>query len=456
MKIVIVGAGNVGSALARTLSLEGKDVVVIDRNPEAAERIENELDVAVVCGNGSRPMVLEKAGVKKDGDVDALVSCADRDDTNLMACWLAKHAGVKRVLARVRDLGFTDTPDWAEDLGIDVMVSPERSLSREIASLLTFNAAVHLSELFNGRAGSFAFRVEEDSPICGMSLSELGAAHPDLGAVMVYVERGDDGFVPSGDWTAAAGDLCFVVTLHERVRSIQKLFNVEHQKRLSRVIIVGGGRLGTNLAHRLSSNVPKVDTILVEKDMEKCARLARQFPDVEVIHGDGMDKTLMAELGVARANGVVTATADDELNVVMAALAKVKETVKTIAVVRKEIYEDLEGRLPVDVLINPNQTLTSTFLRYIRYPKLGGMLSLIDRIGAEVFEFTLQEGHGAAGKAIMDLHLPKGILIAIIKRGNRYLVPRGPEVLHAGDEISVFAMSGQMPEAMRIFKVDEQ
>ncbi|MGI6075535.1 MAG: Trk system potassium transporter TrkA [Pyramidobacter sp.] len=456
MKIVIVGAGNVGSALARTLSQEGKDVVVIDRSPEAAVKIGNELDVSTICGNGSRPLVLEKAGVKKGGDVDVLVGCTDRDDTNLMACWLAKHAGVGRVLARVRDLGFTDTPDWAEDLGIDVMVSPERSLSREIASLLTFNAAVHSSELFNGRAGSFAFRVEENSPICGVSLRELGARYPDLGAIIVYVERGDDGFVPSGDWTAAAGDLCFVVTLHERVQYIQKLFNVEHQKRLSRVIIVGGGRLGTNLAHRLSSNVPKVDTILVEKDREKCARLARQFPDVKVINGDGMDKALMAGLGVAKANGVVAATANDELNVVMAALVNVREKVKTIAVVRKEIYEDLEGHLPVDVLINPNLTLVSTFLRYIRYPQLGGMLSLIDRIGAEVFEVTLQSGHSVVDRRIMDLKLPKGILIAVIKRGSRYLVPGGAEVLHAGDAISVFAMSGQMAEAMRIFKVDGQ
>jgi trk system potassium uptake protein TrkA len=456
MKIVVVGAGDVGSTIARTLSAEGRDVVVVERDPEAADKIENEQDVSVVRGNGSRPMVLEKAGVKKDGDVDALVACTDKDDTNIMACWLAKHAGVKQVLARVRDLEFTDTPDWAEDLGIDVMASPERSLSREIASLLTFNAAVHSSELFNGRAGSFAFRVEEDSPICGLSLRELGIKYPGLGAIIVYVERGSDGFVPSGDWTAEEGDLCFVVTLHERVQSIQKLFDVGRQKRLARVIIVGGGKLGTNLAHRLSSNVPKVETILVEKNMTKCERLAQEFPDVKVINGDGMDKTLMMQLGVDKANGVVAATADDELNVIIAVLAKVQDNVKTIAVVRKEIYEDLEGRLPVDVLVNPNKTLASTFLRYIRYPNSAGMLSLIDRIGAELFEFTLRPGHPAIGKKIMDLNLPKGILIAIIKRGSKYLVPGGSETLCEGDAISVFAMSEQMPEAMRIFRVGQQ
>ena len=440
--------------LARTLSEDAHDVVVVDRNEDLATRIAEELDVSVVRGNGSRPDVLAQAGVVKDGGVDVLIACTDRDETNLMACWLAKRAGVPRVLSRVRDLEFTDTPDWAQDLGIDVMASPERSLSREIASLLRFNAAVHTSELFNGRAGSFAFHVEKDSPICGLSLRELGLKYPQLGAIVVYVERGEDGFVPSGEWTAQEGDVCFVVTLHERVTAIQKLFDVERQKRLSRVIIVGGGKLGTNLAKRLCSNVPKVETTLVEKNLEKCERLAREFPDVKVINGDGMDSDLMKQLGVDKANGVVAATSNDELNVIIAALANINENVKTVAVVRKDVYKELEDRLPVDVLVNPNRTLANTFLRYIRYPSSAGMLSLIDRIGAEMLEFLLRPGNPAVGKRIMDLNLPRGILIAVIKRGGKYLVPGGAETLQEGDVISVFAMSEKMPEAMHFFKVD--
>ncbi|MBO5493640.1 MAG: Trk system potassium transporter TrkA [Pyramidobacter sp.] len=454
MKVVIVGAGNVGMTLARTLSEDAHDVVVVDRNEDLATRIAEELDVSVVRGNGSRPDVLAQAGVVKDGGVDVLIACTDRDETNLMACWLAKRAGVPRVLSRVRDLEFTDTPDWAQDLGIDVMASPERSLSREIASLLRFNAAVHTSELFNGRAGSFAFHVEKDSPICGLSLRELGLKYPQLGAIVVYVERGEDGFVPSGEWTAQEGDVCFVVTLHERVTAIQKLFDVERQKRLSRVIIVGGGKLGTNLAKRLCSNVPKVETTLVEKNLEKCERLAREFPDVKVINGDGMDSDLMKQLGVDKANGVVAATSNDELNVIIAALANINENVKTVAVVRKDVYKELEDRLPVDVLVNPNRTLANTFLRYIRYPSSAGMLSLIDRIGAEMLEFLLRPGNPAVGRRIMDLNLPRGILIAVIKRGGKYLVPGGAETLQEGDVISVFAMSEKMPEAMHFFKVD--
>ncbi len=458
MKVVIVGAGNVGTTLARTLSADSHDVVVIEKDESAAARVAEEVDASVVRGNGSRPDVLAAAGVAKDGGVDVLIACTDRDETNLMACWLAKRAGVPRVLSRVHDLEFTDTPDWAQDLGIDVMASPERSLSREIASLLRFNAAMHTSELFNGRAGSFAFLVEADSPICGMSLRRLGMEYPHLGAIIVYVERERDGeksgFVPSGDWVAREGDVCFVVTLHERVARIQKLFDVERQKRLSRVIIVGGGKLGTNLAKRLCSNVPKVETTLVEKNLEKCERLSRECPDVRVINGDGMDTELMTQLGVDKANGVVAATENDELNVVIAALANINENVKTIAVVRNPVYKQLENRLPVDVLVAPNRTLANTFLRYIRYPSSAGMLSLIDRIGAEMLEFLLRPGNPANGRRIMDLRLSKGILIAMIRRGGKYLVPGGAEVLQEGDVISVFAMADRMPEAMHFFKVD--
>lgn len=455
MKIVVVGAGNVGYTVAQTLSAEGKSVIVVERDADRAEKVEEEQDVSVIRGNGARPAVLEQTGILKDhNDVDALIACTDRDETNLMACWLAKRAGVKRVLSRVKDLEFTDTPEWAAELGIDVMASPERSLSREITSLLTVNAAVHTSELHEGRAGSFTFRVAKSSLICGLSLRELGEKYPDFGAVIVYVERNQEGFVPSGDWRAKEGDLCFVVTLYERIADIQKLFDsTKAKKRLSRVIIVGGGKLGTNLANRLTT-AARVETTLVEKDAEKCERLAREFQSVKVIHGDGMDKELMLQLGVDKADGVVAATANDELNVIIAALGHIYDGVKTIAVVRNEIYTDLEETLPVDVLLNPNQTLASTFLRHIRYPSSAGLLSMIDRTPAEMFEFILTPDNPHVNKRIMDLHLKKGILIAIIRRNGRYLIPGGQEILRSGDSISLFAMSDLMPTAMRFFEVD--
>ncbi len=453
MKIVVVGAGTVGSSVAQSLAGDGQDVVVVERDPVAAERIGSDQDVSVVQGNGARPGVLEQAGVVAGGDVDYLIACTGRDEVNLMACWLAKRAGVRRVLSRVRDLEFTDTPAWARELGIDVMTSPERSLSREIVTLLTVNAAVHSSELSDRRAGSYAFWVEPSSPLCGLSLRELGQLHPDLGAVMVYVERDGQGFVPAGDWVAQQGDLCFFVALQSQVLTLQKLFHAEQRRGLSRVVILGGGKLGVHLALRLERDFPRLEVALIDLDLAKCRRLASEFSRVQVICGDGLDLKLMSGLALDEADGVVLATDNDEVNVVAATLAKALGCPKTIAVVRKAVYRYLQKDLPALVLLNPNDTLASVLLRHVRYPQSAGVLTLIDRIGAEMLEFVLPDHSLAAGQRIMDLKLPKGVLIAMISRGGTVVVPRGPDRLQGGDVISLFATRDLMARATRLLGV---
>ncbi|MDR1376758.1 MAG: NAD-binding protein, partial [Synergistaceae bacterium] len=150
MKIVIVGAGEVGFSIAATLSSEGHDVNVVEQDEARAAKAEEELNARVVRGNGARPQVLYEAGVRKGCDVDFLVACTDRDEANILSCWIAKHVGVKRVVARARGLEFTDSMTWAEDLGIDMMISPERSVAREILELLSVSTAVHTAELLGG------------------------------------------------------------------------------------------------------------------------------------------------------------------------------------------------------------------------------------------------------------------------------------------------------------------
>lgn len=454
MKIVIVGAGTVGFTVAKTLSAEGHDVTVVERDQTVAERIKEEEDVAVFCGNGARPATLEQVGVGTNSNVDYLVACTDRDEVNLMACWLAKRAGVKRVLSRVRDLEFTDTPAWAHELGIDVMSSPERSLSREIENLLVLNAAVHTTELTNSKAGSYAFWVEKNSQICGLSLKEVGMRWPDLGAVMVYVERSGVGAVPSGDWVAEPNDLCFFVCLQDKVLLLQSLFHHSVHRQLSRVLIVGGGKLGTNLAGHLCLRYPRNDIVIIDSNMAKCERLAAEYPKVAIINGDGFDEKLLRQEGVDGADGVVSATGNDEMNVMISILAKKLGARKTISVVRKKVYHTMEADLPVDVLLNPNDALASVFLRHIRYPQSAGVLSLIDRIGAEMLEFVLSRDNPVVGRRIMDLQLPKGVLIAMINRCGEAVVPHGSDVLEAGDVISLFAMHDLMSRASRILGVE--
>lgn len=453
MKVVIVGAGMVGTALASALAQDGHDLVVVEQDEDRAAALEASVDAQVIRGNGARPAVLEKAGVTVGGDVDVVIGCANRDEVNLMAGWLAKRAGVKQVMTRARDLEFTDSPLWAHDLGIDVMTSPERALSREILSLLQVSAAVHSLELKEGRAGSFAFRVEPTSPIKGKSLAQVGRAHPELEAIIVFVQRGAEGFVPDGSWLAQEGDVCYVVTTSQHVLGVQRLFHYESQRTLSQVMIVGGGKLGAHLAGLLEKQAGGVQVLLIDRDLEKCRKLAAEYEGVEVIHGDGLDKALLRDLGVARADGLVVTTDSDELNVMIGSLGRHLGCAKTISVVRNKVYEDLAPLLPVDALINPHETLAAIFLRHVRYPQSAGAMTLIDRIDAEMVEVTVDEASPYVGQTIAQMGLPKGALIAMISRKKRMLVPNGSTVLKAGDVVSLFASRSQMAAAKAMLEL---
>ncbi|PIE55485.1 MAG: Trk system potassium transporter TrkA [Dethiosulfovibrio peptidovorans] len=455
MKIVIVGAGNVGYSIAKSLSEEGHDIVVVERDRSVGTKVENELDVAVVFGNGSRPPVLETAGVKNGCDIDFLVACTNRDEVNIVACWIAKRCGVKRVISRARGLEYTDSPQWGAFLGIDVMNSPERSVARDIDDLLAVNAAVHATELFEGKAGSYAFRVVPSSPILGMSLSEVGRNYPDISAIMVYVERESDGFVPSGDWVAQEGDICFLVSFRNKVFQLQQLFHPTKDKGLRRVMIVGGGKLGAHLARRLVRRYPGILVKIIDRDSGKCNKLAEEFPDVMVLCGDGTDERLLRHEGIESMDGLVATTERDELNMIVAVLATRLKARKTVAVVRKAVYSRLSENLPIDAVVNPNESLASLILRHVRYPETAGSLSLIDRIGAEMLEVVVPDNSPAIGRKLMDLQLPKGVLFAMVNRDGRVILPRGDMALQSRDIVSVFATGDLLPKALKVLGVQQ-
>ncbi|MBQ6776230.1 MAG: NAD-binding protein, partial [Synergistaceae bacterium] len=172
MNIVIVGAGEVGRSVAKTLSGEGNNIYLVESNEAQAKSAGEELDVQIIQGNGARPNVLAQAGVAPAGDVDLLIACTNRDEVNMLSCWIAHSAGVPNVISRARSLEFTDSADWGRKLGINVMISPERSIAREIISLLEVSSATHAAELLDGKAALYTLKVAEDSPLVNMALKD--------------------------------------------------------------------------------------------------------------------------------------------------------------------------------------------------------------------------------------------------------------------------------------------
>ena len=186
MNIVIIGAGEVGRTVAKTLSGEGHNIYIVEKDEAQAKNAGEQLDVQVVNGNGARPNVLAQAGVVPSGDVDLLIACTDRDEVNMLSCWIAHSAGVPNVISRVRSLEFTDSADWGKKLGIDAMISPERSIAREIISLLEVTSATYAAELLDGRAALYTLKIAPDSPLVDVALKDLRTKFPDLIAVFVH------------------------------------------------------------------------------------------------------------------------------------------------------------------------------------------------------------------------------------------------------------------------------
>ena len=285
MNVVIVGAGEVGRSIASTLSEEGHNIYIVEQDEAKAKRVEEDLDVRVIRGNGARPQVLYEAGITENGGVDLVLACTDRDEVNMLACWIAHRAGVKRVISRARSLEFTDSPTWGRKLGIDMMVSPERSVAREILELLAVSSATRTAELLDGRAAIYTLRIAEGSPLIGMSLKDMREKYKDLIAIVVYIERegsNDSGSdtenaVPDGNTVLQANDLCYVVTYKESVWMLEQLFQLKKPAPLRRVFVVGGGKLGFQVVQRIQREYGHVQIRLIDKDSDRCAKLEQEI-----------------------------------------------------------------------------------------------------------------------------------------------------------------------------------
>lgn len=457
--IVIVGAGEVGRTVAQRLSAEGHNIYLVEKNETTAQRVNDELDVEVITGNGARPQVLAKAGIVTGGDVDMLIACTNRDEVNMLSCWIAHSSGVKQVIARARNLEFTDTPDWGQKLGIDAMISPERSIGREVLSLLEVSAATHAAELLDRRAALYTIKLAENSPLTGMTLKDIRPAFPELIAVFVYVVHADGASgVPDGFTQLRTGDICYVVTYKKSSWLLQELFqprkNQSFSSQMRKIFIAGCGKIGTQIALMIRRDFGNVSLRLIDIDKNRCEQLSDEFGSSLVLNIDGADKKTLIEEGIANSDAYICATNSDELNLICCSLAKSLGAKKTIAVVKRKDYQELSSLIGVDAVADPNQALANVILKFVRFRNHALAYSLLDSINAEMLEIVLPHGLNITGKTLAQIKLPKGSIVALIGRGNDVLVPTGATDLRAGDHLILFALKSKMAETAEIFGAD--
>ncbi|MDQ3557046.1 MAG: Trk system potassium transporter TrkA [Gemmatimonadota bacterium] len=446
MRILILGAGEVGSYLARQLSEEGHDVVVVEQDPERARGIQDAMDALVVEGNGASLATLEKAGV---GRTDLLLAVTSHDEINLMACLCAAQYQVRTKIARVSRTDYYDRTGILplERLGVDLMINPERECAMETFQLLQRAAATEYAQFEGGLVDLIGLQVRPDAPIAGKTLAEIGALQRGSRYLIVAVVRGGRTVIPTGADRVETGDEIFVLGEPTQIPDVLPLAG--HQGfNLSRVIIAGGSREALYLAKMLET--AKIDCTILESHRPRAVALAAELNRSLVLHGDATDLELLEMEGVGDADGFVAYTGSDETNILACLLAKSLGTRKVISLIDRFRYVPLVAQVGVDASVSPRLSTVNAILGYVRR---GSVLSVATLKGtaAEAIEFNVSPRFPHAGKSLQQVRFPTGALVGAIVRGNRVIIPRGTDQIRVGDRVIVFALPDAIPRVESLF-----
>lgn len=446
MKTIVIGAGEVGYHIAERLSREAHDVVVIEQDSTVRARVQDELDVMTVEGNGSSPRVLEEAGVR---DADILIAVADIDEVNVAACLLAKEYGVATRIARVRDPDFSESEflGRGKRLGIDLLINPNIVVAEEILDLVKTPAAAEVGKFADGKVLMLGIQVPPRAPILDRPLRTLRSFHATAPFLIVAVLRDGQLILPDGETVLQEGDHIYFVSKRESVNHILTLLGKE-ESIVERVMVIGGGRMGLRIAQLLEEEGFKVR--LVEHRQERCEELSELLKETLILHGDGTDVRSLIEEGIAEMDAVVAVTDDEATNILAALLAKEQGAKKAMALIKRPHLLHLLPHLGIDAAISPRTLTANLILKFIRK---GRVLSIFEmpETDAETLEMAVAPGCPAAGKAIRDAGLPPGVIVGAVVHGGQIVVPRGDTILRQEDSVVLFALPNAIPDVERLF-----
>lgn len=447
MRVIIVGAGEVGTHLARRLSAEGQDVVLIESNPERASAVSEQLDVLSITGNGASLPVLEQAGVKR---ARMLLAVTSRDEVNVLACLAASRYEVEFKVARVSNTEFY-APGSAlsrDQLGIDLMINPERECAWDTFQLLNTSAATDLVPFGDGSIHLIGLRVREGAEVAGKTLAEVDQLTRGYHFTTVGIVRDGRTEIPTGQSTLEVGDQLFVLAPTHELPAIPPMAGYR-DFRLKRVMIAGGSAEAVHLARFLGD--AGVDYTILETDRRRCLELAELLPKGLILNGDATDLELLEMEGVEGVDGFVAYTGQDEVNLLASLLAKASGARKVIALIHRFEYMRLVTRVGVDASVSARQSTVSAILRYVRRGRVHSVATL-KGIDAEALELAVGAEAAVAGKTLAEAEIPKGLaVIGAILRNGSVILPRGRDVLQVGDRVIVFALPDAIRTIERLF-----
>ncbi|MFQ5691734.1 MAG: Trk system potassium transporter TrkA [Nitrospinota bacterium] len=447
MRVIVIGAGEVGFHIARRLAEENQDVVLVDKSEAVIESIADKLDALTILGNGANPRALSEAGLK---EAKMLIAVSNDDAANLVACHLAAANDVSMKIARVGDPAYfrEDLDIEGRDFGADLLINPAQEVAGTIERLIATPGAMETAEFFRGRLQMVGLRVGEGSPISGRSLRSLGDTIRDSGFLVLGLSRNGEVSVPRGNTVVKPHEFLMAIARPDRVPSLMEFCGARDEP-FERILIVGGGRVGYFLADRLSTQDLKVKVI--ESSEERAKVLAQGLPDALILHGDGTDLALLRSEGIEDMDAVVTVSDDEETNLFSALLAKRHGCRKAVAIVNRPDYLSLVFSLGIDAAVSPRLVTASVILRYIRGPNIIAQFTSAFS-EAEVVELEVGPKAKVVGRALASVDLPRDALVAGVARGEEVEIPHGGTTIQGGDRVLLFALPQGRREAERLFR----
>lgn len=453
MNIIIVGDGKVGYTLAQYLSKDGHDITIIDKSAEALNRASETLDVMCIRGNGANVRTLIEAGIE---NADIIIAVTGNDELNMVCCLAAKQLGAKYSIARIRDPEYTESLTMLQKkLDIDQVINPERATAQEISRLLRFPFAINIESFAHGRVEMVEFRAETRDSIIGIPLHKLHGKHPSI--QFTAVQRNGEAFIPAGNFELAAGDRVYATGDRESITKFFKQLGKDTQ-RMKSALIIGGGHISYYLARIIAGM--GVHLRMIEISEKKCARLSDLLDNVMIICADGTDQEVLDSESVGECGALICLTDRDEENIITGMYGARKGAKKVIVKVNRlntlEVMEDLG----IESVVSPKLTTANVILRSVRalnnsqnsvvekvYGMLGGKV--------EAYEFTALEGAPYLNIPLNRLKIKPGILVSVLVRDRKNIIPFGGDHIEAGDTVILTAKAGTVVNLEDAFDISE-
>ena len=461
MKVIICGAGKVGTSIARHLVSQKNDVTVIDQSSNLINDLKEKVDLKTINGSASNPSILKKAGAE---ETDMIIAVTLQDEINMVACQMA-HTFFKipRKIARLRSEDFLN-PIWrdlynAENMPIDLIISPELEVARSIERQLKAPGAYDVVPFLNDEIELLSLPIKENCPLIDTNLisihelfQENSNKDRDLRASILGINRGDSLFIPKKSDFIMNGDLVFVISDKDHVRRTMNAFGL-NEKPIKKIIIIGGGNIGFNLAKDIETYHTDISVCIIENNNERAKFIADQLNNTLILNGDGLDQSLLDEANIKDADMMLALTNDDETNIIISAVAR-KNSCESLILVNNSEYNKLKDVLGISQVVDPRKITVSKILKHVHRGRIESVYS-IGNNQAEIIHAQVLKSSKLLNKQIKDCNLPTGMRIGLMKKQEQILTVNKDTVIEENDEILFLCMTDDLKIAEDLFKIRE-